>query len=164
MANQLAKAAASLILVGAGAVLLWNFRAGEIASANPPKPAKPVAVLGQPFEVQIGKSTRIPSQKLDVTFERVTEDSRCPKDVECVWAGQIGVVVGLKQAGKNWGSANLIVQGNHYVTPKSIGKIGPYHVKLVAAAPERETQSSGTARRVTLVVQSKPFAVPKNGA
>ena len=167
MRNQLSKAAAILIFVGAGAALLWNFRAGAIANADPSEPAKPtktVAVLGQAFEVEIGKSTRIPAQKLDVEFERVTEDSRCPKDMDCYWAGQIGVVIGLKKAGKKLGTALLTVQGSRYVTPESIGKIGPYWIKFVEAAPEKGVQNDPTtARRVTLVVQSKPFAAPKNG-
>ncbi len=164
MRNQQFKAAASLIFLGAGAALLWNFRARAGANANPPKPTVTIVVLGQPFEVEIGKSTAIPSEKLDVSFERVTEDSRCPKDMDCYWAGQISVVVGLKKAGKKLGTALLTVQGSRYVTPKSIGKIGPYWVKLTEVSPEKGPQNApGTAKLITLVVQNKPFAAPKNG-
>ncbi len=164
MRNQYTKAATVLILVASAVALCWTLRAGDVAHANEPKTAKPGAVLGQPFEVGIGKSTAIPAQKLAVSFERVTEDSRCPKDVECFWAGQISVVVGLKKANKKLGTAKLTVQGSRYVTPKSIGKIGGYRVKIIEVAPEKGPQNApGTAQRVTLIVQNKPFAAPKNG-
>ena len=160
-----AKTVIGLILLAASAALLSNFRAGQIASADEKPPAKPkkiVAVLGQPFEVEIGKSIVIPAQKLDVHFERVLEDSRCPRDVECVWAGQISVAIEMKNATQKLGAAQLTLQENRHVTPKSIGKIGPYYVKLLEVAPERASRSSGTAQRIALLVQNKPFATPKN--
>ena len=157
---------AVLLLLLSGATFLGNLRAGQSVRANekaPDKSAKTVAVLGEPFEIKIGKSVAISAQKLDVSFERVNEDSRCPKDVNCVWAGQISVIVGMKKAAKTLGTAQLTVQSSNYVTPKSIGKIGSYYVKLLEVAPERESRSSGTAQSVTLLVQKKPFLVPKNG-
>lgn len=164
MRNQQIKVATVLILLASGVALYWNLRAGKVADAGEPKTVKPCGVLGQPFEVAIDKSTAIPAQKLDVSFERVTEDSRCPKDVNCVWSGQIGVEIGLKKATKKLGTANLTVQGSRYITPKSIGKIGGYWIKLIEVAPERGPQNApGTEQRVTLIVQSKPFAAPKNG-
>lgn len=163
MRNQQLKAATVLILLASAAALFWNLRAGKVADANEPKTVKPAAVFGQPFTVEIGKSTSIPAQKLDVSFERVTEDSRCPRDVECFWSGQISVVVGLKKANKKLGTANLTVQGSTYVTPKSIGKIGGYWVKIIEVAPERDSRSSDAAQRIMLLVQTKPFPATQDG-
>lgn len=158
-----AKIAAGFLVL-ASAALFWSLRAEKTANAGEKKTVKPAFVLGKPFTVEIGKTAFIPAQKLRVGFERVTEDSRCPKDVDCVWAGQIGVEIGLKKADKTLGAANLIVQGNRYVTPKSVGKIGAYYVKLIEVAPEKGAPNDPTSvQRATLIVQNKPFDAPKDG-
>jgi hypothetical protein len=41
--------------------------------------------LGRPFEIKPAEMVTIAG--LRITFERVTEDSRCPAGVQCVWAG-----------------------------------------------------------------------------
>ena len=48
------------------------------------------AELGQEFSLAIGQSAMITGENMEITFEEVTEDSRCPKGVECV---QEGIVV-----------------------------------------------------------------------
>lgn len=44
--------------------------------------------LGLPFELKINQAGLIESENLRVEFVNVTEDSRCPSDVVCVWQGQ----------------------------------------------------------------------------
>jgi hypothetical protein len=41
--------------------------------------------LGQPFELKPAQAVKI--EGLQVTFDGVTEDSRCPTGVQCAWAG-----------------------------------------------------------------------------
>ena len=41
--------------------------------------------LGKPFELKAAEVVTI--QGLRITFEEVSEDSRCPTGVQCVWAG-----------------------------------------------------------------------------
>jgi hypothetical protein len=41
--------------------------------------------LGRPFDVKVAESLRIDG--LQITFDGVTEDSRCPAGTQCVWAG-----------------------------------------------------------------------------
>jgi hypothetical protein len=49
--------------------------------------------------LQYGEDRRLDNSVLRVTFSRVVEDSRCPVDVVCVWAGnavvEIGVAAGM---------------------------------------------------------------------
>ncbi|HUP24741.1 MAG TPA: hypothetical protein VNB06_17615 [Thermoanaerobaculia bacterium] len=45
------------------------------------------AALGVPFELRLGDSARLASTRLELRFDAVVEDSRCPADVTCVWAG-----------------------------------------------------------------------------
>ncbi|WP_299217664.1 hypothetical protein [uncultured Dokdonia sp.] len=50
------------------------------------------------FKLGIGMHQKI--NTVEVTFLEVLEDSRCPKDVDCVWAGQAKIKVRIKEKGK----------------------------------------------------------------
>jgi hypothetical protein len=45
--------------------------------------------LGQEFSLHIGKSANIRGEQLQVKFLEITEDSRCPTGVVCVWEGRV---------------------------------------------------------------------------
>jgi len=45
--------------------------------------------LGEEFSLAIGQSASITGEDLEVTFLDVVEDSRCPRDVVCVWEGRV---------------------------------------------------------------------------
>lgn len=49
-----------------------------------------VAIQGEKKDIPMGSSASysVNGQKVDVKFEKVLEDSRCPKDVVCIWEGQ----------------------------------------------------------------------------
>ncbi len=48
---------------------------------------------GEEFSLLIGQSVEITGGNLDIKFVEVSEDSRCPRDVTCVWAGRVTAVV-----------------------------------------------------------------------
>lgn len=54
----------------------------SIASANPAK-----ALIDKEFSLGIGQTANIEGEKLVIKFKAVLEDSRCPINVVCVWAG-----------------------------------------------------------------------------
>jgi hypothetical protein len=45
--------------------------------------------LGQEFSLHIGESASIRGEELQVKFLEITEDSRCPTGVVCVWEGRV---------------------------------------------------------------------------
>jgi hypothetical protein len=45
--------------------------------------------LGQEFSLRIGESASIKGEELQVRFLEVTEDSRCPTGVVCIWEGRV---------------------------------------------------------------------------
>ena len=63
------------------AVLLIGLTSGFAAPLEPPQRIAP----GTPFVLKIGASARLVNWSL--TFVRVVSDSRCPPQVDCVWAG-----------------------------------------------------------------------------
>jgi hypothetical protein len=58
-------------------------------------PTKVYADLGQEFSLSIGQTATIKGQALQITFEDIIEDSRCPSDVTCIWAGRASCVIKL---------------------------------------------------------------------
>ena len=54
--------------------------AGFAQESSPPK-------LGEEFELAVHQTAQISAEKISVTFQEVLEDSRCPVDVTCIWAG-----------------------------------------------------------------------------
>jgi hypothetical protein len=57
--------------------------------------------LDQDFELALGRTVAIAGTPYQVTFEAVPEDSRCPIDAVCVWAGNARVSLRLTAEGKD---------------------------------------------------------------
>ncbi|MBI2918657.1 MAG: hypothetical protein HYY01_11805 [Chloroflexi bacterium] len=55
--------------------------------------------LGQWVELDKGMTLGLPSEGLTFTFREVQADSRCPSDVQCVWAGEARVLLVVRQPG-----------------------------------------------------------------
>ena len=55
--------------------------------------------LGEEFSLRIDQSVVITGEDLEIRFVEVSEDSRCPKDVTCVWEGRVSAVVEISANG-----------------------------------------------------------------
>lgn len=51
------------------------------------------ANLGQEFSLSLGQTVVIEGEELELKFLEVINDSRCPKDVTCIWQGQASCLV-----------------------------------------------------------------------
>lgn len=61
---------------------------------------KKIAETSQlPTEIGIGQTTTIDNAK--ITFNAVIEDSRCPTNVQCIWAGRAIISVTVAEKGKD---------------------------------------------------------------
>lgn len=54
------------------------------------------ATLDRPFVLGVGESIHPTGTSLTITFERLLGDSRCPEGVQCVWAGNGAIAIGLR--------------------------------------------------------------------
>lgn len=53
---------------------------------------KPItAVLDQSVDVHVGQAVHFAKSDLDLFFRRVVSDSRCPRGVECISAGEVTI-------------------------------------------------------------------------
>lgn len=50
------------------------------------------------LSVGVGETASVPGSDVTITFRSVTEDSRCPLDVTCVWEGNGRVALTLSSA------------------------------------------------------------------
>lgn len=66
------------------------------------------ANFGNQFNLKLNQSAIINSGEVKVTFLEVTEDSRCPSDLNCFWAGQIQVAVNILRNGHDLGTVPLV--------------------------------------------------------
>ncbi|GAA5520380.1 hypothetical protein LQ318_01520 [Aliifodinibius salicampi] len=94
-----------------------------LSCQNTTSPVQPK--LGEEFEIEFGKQITIPEEGISLQFSDVLEDSRCPKGVTCVWAGNAEIVIQLNDA-----EANL----NTYLEPKQTN-IHEYKVQLLSLNP-----------------------------
>jgi len=102
--------------------------------------------LEQDFELRPGQTVSIAGTGQTVTFDAVTEDSRCPANVVCVWAGNARVSLRLGEAGRDTSVALNTGLEPHSV---SFGKIR-FELKSVTPAPRAGTTTTADSYRVTL--------------
>ena len=85
------------------------------------------------LDLRVGQSVRLPRGGFSVTFEKVTQDSRCPTGAMCVWAGDAGVELIFRRSSSVARDCTL----HTTLDPKSI-EIGQLSVRLKAVSPYPE--------------------------
>jgi len=104
------------------ALLLGSLVSCAAPLADVPRPANGV-------EVRLGGTARLGN--LSVRPLAVLEDSRCPRDVTCIWAGRLRLRVALVP-----GREIELTLGEPHALPGGAGPGGAGTLTLVAAAPE----------------------------
>ena len=90
--------------------------------------------MGKPqtesFKVQVNTEKRAPKSQLTIRFLEMIEDSRCPRDVNCVWAGSAKVKI---RVSKNGRSHELTLDTNGQ---KQSAVAEGYSIKFTGLTPE----------------------------
>ncbi|MCA1590152.1 MAG: hypothetical protein LC730_01990 [Acidobacteria bacterium] len=87
------------------------------------------ATTAQTVRVQINQE-RQTLHGLTVKFLQLVEDSRCPSDTNCVWAGNAKIKIAIRKAN----GASKTFEMNTGVKPQSIA-YGRYRIKLTDLTP-----------------------------
>ena len=111
--------------MGLVAVLAWAD--GCAAGPSEPQPA----ALGESFTLKAGESARIEAEALQIRFEDVPTDSRCPTDVECVWEGDATVRVRAQKASRAGERLELHTSAREQTSVVYEG----YEIRLLQLAP-----------------------------
>ncbi|MBT2211593.1 MULTISPECIES: hypothetical protein [Actinomadura] len=95
----------------------------------------PTIKPGAPFTLAPGQTGRLDGGALTVRFDGVSDDSRCPATVDCVWAGSATVHLTITFGEAAPAARDLYVNGT---SAKTVAVSG-YKVSLIGLAPERQS-------------------------
>ena len=108
--------------------------AGCVTPSQPGSNGAPTGTIQvQPntaFDISVGQEARVVGSSMAIRFRAVTDDSRCPSDVQCVWAGNAIAQLRLTSSGQPAVDASL----NTTLEPKAAQYAG-YTVKLTGLKP-----------------------------
>lgn len=108
---------------------------------------KKAIVLEQEFKLKIGESAK--GEGLEVQFDSVADDSRCPKGVNCVWAGNAKILLKVKKDADKTADVEL----NTNIDPKT-SRYAEYELRLkeLKPYPVIDTPIKSSDYEVTLTV------------
>jgi hypothetical protein len=114
-------------------------------------PFQKTAVLNEAFQLKVGESASIASEGLTIKLVDVPEDSRCPTDVQCIWAGRTKVALSATKGGVDLGAFNITTEPG---AEGSAGAIAGYLVRVsgVSPSPLSTKQIQKSDYLITLIV------------
>ncbi|MCA1622879.1 MAG: hypothetical protein LC768_00870 [Acidobacteria bacterium] len=92
------------------------------------------AQTNQKVTVQINQQKTITKNKLTIKFVSLVEDSRCPTDTNCIWAGNAKITIKVSNAK----AAAKTFELNTNSKPQSVSYAG-YEIKLADLNPKPAT-------------------------
>ena len=113
--------------------LLVALASGAAATTSNARPRQKI-MLDKNFVLRPGQEALLADQKLKITFVSVAEDSRCPKGVNCIWAGNARVVVRLTKASGKPVERHLNTNPREEPGAES-DDLGLYQIRLVSLDP-----------------------------
>ena len=123
-------------------ILVFALLLSATACMTPSQPGTPgtltptiQAEVGREFDIAVGQEAKLQGSNVVIRFRGVTNDSRCPSDVQCVWAGN--AVAGFDLSGTGQSDASL----NTTLDPKSVSYAG-YTIALVGLKPTPKSGST----------------------
>jgi hypothetical protein len=121
-------------LISLGLICFVLFGCASAADGiTKPKTSSEVARLGREFKLRPGQQISLKGTKLRIQFAAVSNDSRCPSDVTCVWAGNAAVRLDVSTNRSNGKSLTLnTARGSSLATEADYRG---YKVKLVDLSP-----------------------------
>ncbi|HJQ11022.1 MAG TPA: hypothetical protein VJ840_08325 [Gemmatimonadaceae bacterium] len=100
-----------------------------------------VAKPGVEFSLPVGQSATLSGTGYRITFDRVTEDSRCPVDAVCVWAGDAKIQLTIS---RSTAPAEIRIAG---LTPPNSEVVSDnLKIRFVALSPAPRTTEPATSR------------------
>ena len=110
--------------------------------------------MGEELSIQISETASFEGEQLRIKFIEISEDSRCPRNVQCVWEGRaIAVIEVLK--GDTSQKVELVEQGlTDGLATKSFGEY-EFLFRILPYPGEAEVQISPDDYRLMLTVNKE---------
>ncbi len=145
----LMRALLSLIIVAA----LWGCAGNTPRGEQTHKKEALQAELDTPFTLAFSKIASVEDEKILIEFADLTEDSRCPVNVTCVWEGQVTVALNISLDGKESGSISLTSRAGH--ENLAIAEIEGYSIRLEKVEPPKTRDEINFSEYIITVIISK---------
>lgn len=89
-----------------------------------------LGVADTTFALRVGQEARVGGTVLRIAFLAVTEDSRCPTQVMCIWAGNAAVRIGVA-----FGTGPTVPYVLNTFSDPHAAELGSYRVTLLRLDP-----------------------------
>jgi len=96
------------------------------------------AVLDRNFKIKYGQELTVKGGDLKLKFASVLDDSRCPANGICIWAGDAKILIGVRRAKAEESQIELHTYGK-----PTQAKYQEYVIRLVALDPYPGTETEG---------------------
>ena len=113
------------------------------------------ASLDEPFTLKFGRAASIEDEEIVIGFADVTEDSRCPVNVTCVWEGQVTISLNISTRGKEPILYSLTSRAGH--DELSLAHIDGYSMTLLKVEPPKTEDKIELADYIITLVLSKTY-------
>ena len=122
---------ARLVLFGITGALLFAC-AQVLVAKTPVDDVVKVTRMNRAFTLKVGERAMLEGTQLRIKFMAVESDSRCPKNVTCVWAGNAAVSLYLSTR-----TGNMTITRNTSTSPQFVtdSEYRGFRVKLVSLSP-----------------------------
>lgn len=125
-----------IIAVSVYLISHWFFKANpEVINPNPTEQKLEEGdKMGESFSLKFGQTFASEQGKIKIKFADIESDSRCPLGAQCVWAGQVSVILSAEYPeGKSENIELTLGSGTNDGT--NIKNIGGYSIKLIYVNP-----------------------------
>jgi hypothetical protein len=139
----------SLIIVAA----VWGCAGNTPRGKQTQKNEALQAELDTPITLAFSQIASLEGGKIIIEFADVTEDSRCPVNVTCVWEGQATVALNISLDGKDMGSLNLTSRAGH--EKLAIADIESYSIRLQKVEPTKTPDEIELDEYIITLIVSK---------
>lgn len=120
-----------------------NVEVGGETSVTPP-----ATVPAKPSEITVSPGQSATLGDITVTFEKILADSRCPKDSNCIWEGELKTLLTLR-SGNESTSAEVIMGAPAFVFAGT-------RISIISASPEADGSDVNPSNYSIVVRMEKP--------
>ena len=112
-----------------------------------------MAEFNLPFKLAMDHTAQTGATALQIRFSDVTEDSRCPPDIACIWSGQVVIALDIIRAGKDSEKITLTSPDVYPI----IHKLSDYKLELLAVQPYPATSADIKKQDYSVILRVTPL-------
>ncbi len=111
------------------------------------------AKLDTPITLTFNRIASVEDEKILIEFADLTEDSRCPVNVTCVWEGQVTVALNISIDDTASGSISLTSRAGH--EELALADINGYSIRLAKVEPPKTQDEIDFSEYIITLIISK---------